>query len=730
MKHGYTFPVIGVLVSDVESSYQVPLFDELCSQSAKLGIKLVVYSGTLFNQTFWFDRQLNIAYHLANQIHLDAILSVTSTFMRAGTESAVARLLNSFKPLPVASLTAEIPGIHSILIDNAGGFRQMLEHLINDHGYRDFAFLTGPAGSQDAQQRLKTFRMVMAEHDIRVDPRLIQDGEFYYFPARHAAERILSSGLPVRVIVAANDEMAMAAMGVAAEHGIRVPEDLAVVGVDDLHPHVSSLQLTTVNNSLERQVELALSSLLEQLDGRLLPPVTQVPVQVILRQSCGCQTEGHRTPSATDTASTTKEKLLLDLGLDKEKTSYFRDFLQRSMDALGSEDFSALERVVWEMARFCQNQSGGDISKPQALLLGIQTSLLDPANLSAQELWRQSSMLNKAQVSLTRAKTTFAVAHGERMGMTGGSLNILKRKLLSFEIHQQMEALPELLQSVGIQTCIIAFYDEQGYLNTINDFFLPTRARLVACVVNGIRHNDQLWRAFDTEALLPEPVWQLTGDSPLIVMPIFQQVGHYGYVLFGPERPIGLSLESVREAIASALIGAQLMEEIGHVRDYLNKDSRRVARTSQTIEQIGRHDSFSGLLNRRGFLESTQERIAKTSRGQHVLVQAKIQSLKEIERQFGQQEKHLLVEQSTLVFAGVLRASDLAARFHEDHFVALCSEVEACFPDELRSRLELAIEQFNHNSGKPYHLECRLSFKLIPENISGSDLTQLIDQLS
>ena len=727
LKHSFTPPVFGVLVMDVESSYQVPLFHELCRQSESLGVKLVAYTGTSFNQTFWFDRQMNIAYHLANKKHLDGLLSITSTFMRAGTESAVARLIQSFKPIPTVSLTAAIPDVPSVLIDNESGFRVLLEHLIKDHGYRDFAFLTGPAGSQDAQQRLKTFRTVMSENDIHVDPRLIQDGEFYYFPARHAADKIFATGLPVQVIVTANDEMAMAAMGVAAERGIRVPEEVAIVGIDDLHPHVSGLRLTTVNNSLNQQVEAALTSLLDQLAGKEVAESTRIPSRMVLRQSCGCETAPLRDTPPAFGSEEAQENLLSSLMLDEVKTPVFRRFLQDALQALHDKDQPRLERLVWEMARFCQGQNEVDFSKPQDLIFGIQNILLSPAEQSPEDLWRQGTMLNKAQVMLTQARMAFSVYVGERSGLSGGSLNILKRELMSFEIHQQMENLPELLQEIGIKTCIIAFYNEQGYFNTNNDFFLPSEARLVACIVNGTRHNNQLWRPFATEDLLPESVWQLTGNTPLIVSPIFQQVGHYGYILFGPEQPIGLTRESVRDAIASALIGAQLVDEIGRIRDSLNNEVVPIAtRTGQTLEQTDRHDNLSGLLNRRGFLERVADRIGHPPQTCHLLVQARIQALEIIEQEYGASEKNFLVQQTAILFAGVLRTSDLAARLQEDHFIALCSEVKDDFSKELGSRLYAAVEQFNLNSGKPYRLDCELHMQFVPENLTYETLEQLI----
>jgi len=717
LKHGNIFPVIGVLMSDVEGSYQGCFFEELRSQSAALGFRLVVYSGTVIGTPTWFERQMNMAYHLAHSRQLDGVISVTSTFMRAGTEATVQRLLDQFKPLPRVSMTGALSGIPSVLIDNIGGFKHMLEHLVRDHAYRDFAFLSGPAGSPDAQHRLKTFRTVMVESAIRVDPRLIQDGEFNYHGGRKATERILASGLPVRVIVAASDEMAMAAIAVAAEHGLRIPEDLAIVGVDDLHQHVKGLRLTTVNNALPQQVAAGLSALRTQMAGEEAAAVSTIASRLVRRQSCGCSVEINPKLPADCGWAEREAQLLEGLALDGQNRARFEQYLMQCLDALASEEPRALERVVWRIANDCLALDD-EIVGLQSLLLGIQTLLLDPEALSAHDMWRLGCQLNQAQMVVVKAKTMNSVARGERLGLTEGSINFLKRKLLSFEVHQQMENLPEVLGEFGIKTCIIAFYEEQGYFNTSNDYFLPAKARLVACLIDGERHNDQLWRTFDTEALMPDEVWTLTGNQSLIVMPAFQQAGHYGYMLFGPEQPLGMSLESVREGIASSLIGSLLVEEVGRVRDYLAKDPKRLARTSSSIEQMSTHDHLSGLLNRQGFVDEASDRLASQPLSRHLLVHASMNGLASIEEQTGKSDLDFAIEQASRVFAGMLRSSDLVARVSNDRFIALCSDVEPSFICDLRTRLAKAFEQFNNESSKHYQITCNLVFQSIP---AGSD---------
>lgn len=729
MRQAGVAPTIGVLINDVESTYQKHLSAELCRQAGRLGIRLVFYSGSIVGTPTWFERQMNLVYHLAHAHHLGGLLLVTSTFIRVGSEPIVQKLLEPFKGLPCVSLTAEIPGVPCVLLDNTTGMRQMLEHLIHEHGYRDFAFLSGPSGSHDAAQRLKTFRAVMAESGINVDPRLLQSGDFYYFGARQVAEQMLASGLPVRAVVAANDEMALAAIAVAMERGLRVPEDIAVVGMDDLHPHVIEMGLSSVNHSIEQQVTHSLALLQAQgMEMGEAPPHEIVPSYFVRRRSCGCGCDfgpQHLAHQQGDFASRC-QLLVESLCLPEQDKARYLGYLQTCMAALTASQPQALEDALWPLAMECLRHNA-DIVSLQTLLLGIQSVMLDPQALSAEQIWEYGIRLSKGQMVLLKAKAMHTVAMGERVGLASGSINHVKRQLLSFEIHQQMEALPDVLGQFGIKTCIIACYEEQGYFNTSNDYLLPKRARLVACVFDGKTCNEHLWRSFDTQALLPDAVWEMTGAHPLTVVPAFQQVGHYGYIVFGPELPVGVSLEAVREAIASALIGALLVEEVGRVRDYLSKESWRRTRTSSSIEQIGHYDLQSGLLNLSGFLQAAHTRLTTQAASKHLIVYADVLIVEDGQTHQPQKEADFAFEAAARVFMNAMRASDVLGRIEPHRFVALCSDTEQGFSSDLHNHLAQAFAHLNQTIDRPYQLGCQLSFRAV-ESQSSVMIESLLDQ--
>ena len=94
-------------------------------------------------------------------------------------------------------------------------------------------------------------------------------------------------------IVAVDDDTALGVLDALEARGLNVPEDIAVSGFDDIHEaRYASPPLTTVIQPFYRQAHLAIAMMLDYLSGKPIPPKIQLPTEVIIRESCGCMTEG------------------------------------------------------------------------------------------------------------------------------------------------------------------------------------------------------------------------------------------------------------------------------------------------------------------------------------------------------------------------------------------------------------------------------------------------------
>jgi LacI family transcriptional regulator len=208
--------------------------------------------------------------------------------------SSIIERLAARVPVVVIAEAPEPPGERAadvVAADNFSGSAAIVTHLIADHGKRRLFHLDGPPNSPDAVQRRQALEYVLRSHPqcrlIGSAPGIlsVRSGEL-------AGENLLArhrAALP-DAVVCANDQMAIGVLRAFAAGGVRVPEDVAVVGFDDIA--LGSLYdptLTTVHQPMRLLGERACARLLARItDPGLSPTVELLPTELVLRSSCGC----------------------------------------------------------------------------------------------------------------------------------------------------------------------------------------------------------------------------------------------------------------------------------------------------------------------------------------------------------------------------------------------------------------------------------------------------------
>jgi LacI family transcriptional regulator len=189
---------------------------------------------------------------------------------------------------------AGVPGERAadvVAADNFAGSAAIITHLIADHGKRRLFHVDGPPNSPDAGER----RLAL-QHVLRGHPQCQLAGSVHGIlsvrSGEVAAENLLArhrSALP-DAVVCANDQMAVGVLRAFAAAGVRVPEDVAVVGFDDVAlAHLYDPSLTTVRQPMRMLGERACARLLDRIaHPELSPAVELLPTELVLRSSCGC----------------------------------------------------------------------------------------------------------------------------------------------------------------------------------------------------------------------------------------------------------------------------------------------------------------------------------------------------------------------------------------------------------------------------------------------------------
>jgi LacI family transcriptional regulator len=206
----------------------------------------------------------------------------------------VAQIVKRGVPITLVQLDIG-KNIPTFLADNYGGARALAEHLI-EHGYKRIAYITGTDYTPDNRERLRALRDVLTENRLKLRDEYVVQGNYLVGSGAQAMRTLLD--LPERpdAVFAANDQMAIDAMMVAQERGVRIPEDVAVVGFDDI-PMASYISpaLTTVHQPIYelgwRAAQLTLEMIKANNEERTLaaPRLVLLPTSLVIRRSCGCR---------------------------------------------------------------------------------------------------------------------------------------------------------------------------------------------------------------------------------------------------------------------------------------------------------------------------------------------------------------------------------------------------------------------------------------------------------
>jgi DNA-binding LacI/PurR family transcriptional regulator len=173
----------------------------------------------------------------------------------------------------------------SVTGDNFTGGRLATEHLINS-GRKKIAFLGGPADELEVQRRYEGYESALAAAGRQIEPALIVHADFTSASARTCMQTLLDQAPDLDAVFVNSDVMAVAGMDVIHESGRRVPEDVAVIGYDNLSiAALSQPPLTTISQNIPTVGRLLAENLIQYLQKGIVTNVT-VPVDLVIRKSC------------------------------------------------------------------------------------------------------------------------------------------------------------------------------------------------------------------------------------------------------------------------------------------------------------------------------------------------------------------------------------------------------------------------------------------------------------
>ncbi len=586
------------------NSYHLRLISGIIDAAQRSGVNPVIVCGGELESPQNYNKYQNIMYRWAAAGAVEGYIIAPTVFNYVGPETKRTFLLG-LAPLPIVTFDSTEEASTNVLIDNASGFRELIRHLIRNHGYKRPAFLKGPENNVDANERYAVYREVLAECGLSENRDLVVPGMFVYASGLEAV-RVLWDERKVipDVIIAANDAMAIGAMDELARRGVNVPGQVAVTGFDDSDDAWrTNPPMTTVRHPSYEQAVKSLEVLLARIRGEEAPTVLKLPTEAVYRRSCGCFSKllrdvisplsgvqetggtGEGFEAATAAVSSDAGRLSQTMSVMCGKLAHAFASDLRSGHALPQSEFlldleSGLRRIKvpveramdWHVAVSIIRRRFLPAARLDAAMRDTAEEILQAAHIMISEC------LQQRQISTPR-QDAMDIAHRQAVqGMT-----------TTFNVPDLMGALTKSLPAMGIPECHIGLYCNPK--EPAGEVELALSYSIDASAESGGRA-----RTYPSPNALIESLCISEKPRVLIIQALSFRDESLGFMVIG----VGESLERTEfdlplyDNLSSSLMGARLVDEVERRSRELEKtthslrENQRILLVSEKMASLGR----------------------------------------------------------------------------------------------------------------------------------------------
>ena len=266
--------LVGLIMPDIAYPFAIEVMKGVNRAIAESEFDLLVYTTGDVRKSGRASHEQKYVSLLTNSIS-DGVIIV----------APVAGEFNIDAPIVSIDPLASNPNYPAVHATNYQGAMDAMEYLIG-LGHKRIGFISGRAELESSNRRLKGYRQALEKAGIPIDEKLIASGDYTTETGISGARQLLALDNPPTAIFASNDQMAMGVFQVAQELGLRIPEDLSVVGFDNI-TESKYMNLTTVDQFISEMGYVATQMLIKLINGKTLDDQKyKMQTQLVVRNSC------------------------------------------------------------------------------------------------------------------------------------------------------------------------------------------------------------------------------------------------------------------------------------------------------------------------------------------------------------------------------------------------------------------------------------------------------------
>ena len=330
---------IALLVAQADEYYQSQFIQGFIDNAFKHNADVLVFGSYLkYQNNFGREVGETSIFSLVPFEDFDAVVVMADTLQSSGLSDSLEQMIHDRCKCPVVFIDKESKFFPSIFPNHYDAVKLLVNHLIEDHGYTDIAYLTGKAWHHYSKQRLQAFIDAMSEHSLSVGRDRVFYGDFWYTSGESLGDRLVKKGgrLP-QAIACANDCMAIGLAKALEEGGIRVPDDIAIAGYDSSEEgRYSPKPLTSIKIPAMALGSYAAEYLFNSMEGKETAPFKDTG-EFFCGRTCGCSEDKVRY----------EVKLRKVWDTDTSHNSVFSSFNHLDEDLVIQNDFNGLMKTTF-----------------------------------------------------------------------------------------------------------------------------------------------------------------------------------------------------------------------------------------------------------------------------------------------------------------------------------------------------------------------------------------------
>lgn len=718
---------IAIAINDIVDGYQRPIVNGVRAYCQQHNIRLEIHVSAMYIGEGGQGAYGGLMFDLITQTECKGVIIPIQIF---------SSLANKFDPIAIIQKNPNIKinliggqphnNQPSINADNSSAIIEAITHFKGIHQFKKIGWIGGPEFNNDAIERLNAFKQGLLKNDLQINDDYIFGGAFHYSSGVKAIKELLKcpDNLP-DAMLAADDYTALGAIDEIRRHSLNIK----VIGFDNIfEANLSNPKLSTIDPNLERVGWLAAQNLCAQIDEAPFQQETTVPTKFVLRHSCGCL-ENHdnniilfpKNDISIDFSTGEVQALTMSLVDYLEHSNIDKPIILNDIESLIKVIFEELkgnlseqpiedllERITLKTKNHTKLQSWHRIFKEVYSFFQLR-------NLNAQQhiflksirfnvgrffhkkitILRQQALFSKQENNNQLNSMTQAI---DRCFTQEDLLNTLKAFLLVFDIEEfvvglfKSHTLFEPLPSQAPKWSSI-IYDHQQSNHSHNEVI-----------------NTASFKPYTSDTGLDNP----QDSEQYYILPLNHKRLQFGYIYCTANPELLHIYEAIKFHIGFTLKNIFTIERSTQDERKLKVAMAQLTGSNQSLAKQSISDQLTGLLNRRGFMESAKNycEFAKQNKQFFILLFADLDGLKAINDTYGHQVGDETIKQAAQVLKASFRRTDIICRLAGDEFVIILVDTDATSVAPTIAKIHHISQKFNLKSGLDSNLDFSVGVSL------------------